>query len=102
MPADDEILADRYRFTMDYLRDHGYEHYEISSFALPGARSVHNSRYWSHHNYLGFGPSAHSFWRFLSVTGKAALCFATSSPRTRHITPFQISPSAWTWGPDVS
>ena len=62
VPADDGLLADRYRFTMDFLKDHGYEHYEISSFALPGARSVHNSRYWSHHNYLGFGPSAHSFW----------------------------------------
>lgn len=62
VPASDEDLAERYRFTIDYLRAHGYEHYEISSFALPGARSVHNSRYWSHRNYLGFGPSAHSFW----------------------------------------
>lgn len=59
---DEDVLAERYAFTMDYLRSLGYEHYEISSFARPGFRSVHNSRYWDHHNYLGFGPSAHSFW----------------------------------------
>ncbi|MDX1548867.1 MAG: coproporphyrinogen III oxidase family protein, partial [Rhodothermales bacterium] len=61
-PADDDAVADRYQFTMDYLRAHGYEHYEISSFALPGRRAVHNQRYWEHANYLGLGPSAHAFW----------------------------------------
>ena len=59
---DEDVLADRYAFTMEYLAEAGYEHYEISSFARPGFRSVHNTRYWDHHNYLGFGPSAHSFW----------------------------------------
>ncbi|HYE57947.1 MAG TPA: radical SAM family heme chaperone HemW [Rhodothermales bacterium] len=62
VPADDETMAVRYRFTMDYLRAHGYEHYEISAFAKPGRRAVHNARYWTHANYLGVGPSAHSFW----------------------------------------
>src|SRR5690625_7322114 len=47
---------------MDYLRERGYEHYEISSFARPGMRSQHNHAYWFHTNYIGFGPSAHSFW----------------------------------------
>jgi oxygen-independent coproporphyrinogen-3 oxidase len=62
IPADDDTMTDRYRFTMDYLREHGYEHYEVSSFARPGARALHNHNYWNHSNYLGFGPSAHSFW----------------------------------------
>lgn len=62
VPTPEEELADRYRFTMDYLRDRGYAHYEISSFARPGFEAVHNARYWEHANYLGFGPSAHSFW----------------------------------------
>jgi oxygen-independent coproporphyrinogen-3 oxidase len=69
MVRDEEIAAveedaagDQYRFTMDYLSSAGYEHYEISSFALPGKRAVHNQAYWAHKNYLGFGPSAHSFW----------------------------------------
>lgn len=61
-PTPEEELEDRYRFTMDFLKEHGYEHYEISSFAKPGARSQHNQTYWNHQNYLGFGPSAHSFW----------------------------------------
>lgn len=63
LPApDDDVMAERYRLTMDFLGARGYEHYEISSFARPGFRAVHNAAYWEHANYLGFGPSAHSFW----------------------------------------
>ncbi|NND70706.1 MAG: radical SAM family heme chaperone HemW [Rhodothermales bacterium] len=58
----EEDHADQFRFTIGYMVDAGYEHYEISSFAKPGHRAVHNHAYWSHTNYLGFGPSAHSFW----------------------------------------
>jgi oxygen-independent coproporphyrinogen-3 oxidase len=61
-PTGDEEIEELYRFTMNFLRDHGYEHYEISSFARPGVRSKHNQTYWDHRNYLGVGPSAHSFW----------------------------------------
>lgn len=61
-PAPEESVSELYQFTMDYLRQHGYEHYEISSFSKPGRRAEHNQLYWSHANYLGFGPSAHSFW----------------------------------------
>lgn len=60
--SDDETTAQRYQFTMDYLREQGYAHYEISSFARSGFRAVHNQRYWEHANYLGVGPSAHAFW----------------------------------------
>ncbi len=61
-PTPDEAMADLYRFTMDYLRQEGFEHYEISSFARPGQRAVHNALYWTHASYIGIGPSAHSFW----------------------------------------
>jgi oxygen-independent coproporphyrinogen-3 oxidase len=46
---------------IETLETAGYEHYEISSFAIPGNRSRHNSAYWHSKKYLGLGPSAHSF-----------------------------------------
>jgi oxygen-independent coproporphyrinogen-3 oxidase len=46
---------------MDWMDQAGYEHYEISNFALPGHRSRHNSAYWEGVPYLGLGPSAHSY-----------------------------------------
>jgi oxygen-independent coproporphyrinogen-3 oxidase len=42
----------------DALEQAGYEQYEVSNFALPGKRSLHNIRYWRMENWLGLGPSA--------------------------------------------
>ena len=39
----------------------GFIQYEISNFGKPGYFSIHNSNYWKQINYLGLGPSAHSF-----------------------------------------
>lgn len=61
-PLAPERDAELYEFTIRFLESHGYEQYEVSNFCKPGFRSKHNSRYWDHGNYLGFGPSAHSFW----------------------------------------
>ena len=61
-PVSDEHAADQFQQAIDILTSMGYEHYEISNFALPGHRAKHNTRYWQHTNYLGVGPSAHSFW----------------------------------------
>jgi len=58
-----ESEAELYAGTIEFLERSGFEHYEVSSYAMPGFRSRHNSAYWTHANYLGFGPSAHSFWK---------------------------------------
>jgi oxygen-independent coproporphyrinogen-3 oxidase len=56
-----EDQARQFLLLMEWLGQAGYEHYEISNFALPGMRSRHNSSYWQGRRYLGLGPSAHSF-----------------------------------------
>jgi oxygen-independent coproporphyrinogen-3 oxidase len=60
IPADDAI-ADFYESACARLAGAGYEHYEISNWALPGRRSRHNLKYWRREPYLGFGAGAHSF-----------------------------------------
>ncbi len=59
--VDPDLQARQYLQLMAAMEEAGYEHYEISSFALPGGRSRHNSSYWKGIPYFGFGPSAHSF-----------------------------------------
>lgn len=58
---DEESYAAEYRLAVDTLRARGFEHYEVSNFAVPGRRSRHNTAYWTGANYLGLGPGAHSF-----------------------------------------
>lgn len=60
-PVSHEDQARQFLIMTDFLAAAGYEHYEISNFALPGMRSSHNSSYWSGEKYIGLGPSAHSF-----------------------------------------
>jgi len=60
-PVDTDKQASQFLLLMQWLRGAGYEHYEVSNFAKPGFRSRHNSSYWKGDQYLGIGPSAHSF-----------------------------------------
>ncbi len=53
-----EVEAEMYRATIDTLTDHGYQHYEISSFAKPRCAAKHNLVYWDNHSYIGMGPGA--------------------------------------------
>lgn len=57
----EELSEQMFMILIKKLADAGYDHYEISNFALPGFRSRHNSSYWLQKPYIGLGPSAHSY-----------------------------------------
>ena len=58
----DEMCSEsHYLIVHKALTEAGYEHYEVSNYALAGRRSKHNSSYWQGVEYLGIGPGAHSF-----------------------------------------
>ncbi|HVG15039.1 MAG TPA: radical SAM family heme chaperone HemW, partial [Chitinophagaceae bacterium] len=59
--VDADKQARHFTLLMRHLKEKGYEHYEVSNFALPQFRSRHNSSYWKGEKYLGLGPSAHSY-----------------------------------------
>lgn len=59
-PKEEEQNREFY-YMIDFLKDHGFDHYEVSNFAKPGFHSRHNSAYWKYQEYLGIGPSAHSY-----------------------------------------
>ena len=67
-PADEETERSMYYHLADRLADAGYEHYEISNFALLSGgqavspfRSRHNSGYWHDVPYVGLGAGAHEY-----------------------------------------
>ena len=57
---DEDASASMFREASATLRDAGYEHYEVSSYAKPGARCKHNQIYWENGSWYGFGMSATS------------------------------------------
>jgi len=59
---EDEEVSRHFDLVESMLTEAGIFRYEVSNFAKPGSEAVHNSNYWTHQNYLGLGPGAHSFW----------------------------------------
>ncbi len=58
--SDDEV-ADIYEKTVEYLKEKGFDRYEVSNFAMGGCYSRHNMNYWQRGEYIGVGVSASSF-----------------------------------------
>ncbi|MBR6872181.1 MAG: radical SAM family heme chaperone HemW [Ruminococcus sp.] len=59
----DDELAQLYLDTVSICECYGFKQYEISNFAKNGLVSRHNLKYWTGEDYIGFGPSAHSFFK---------------------------------------
>jgi oxygen-independent coproporphyrinogen-3 oxidase len=60
-PPDPDVAADMYEWSVAELARSGFEHYEISNWARPGHRSMHNQVYWTDRDYLGLGAGAHGY-----------------------------------------
>jgi len=70
LPPDPDLAADQYTLACEQLAAAGYEHYEISNWALPGYACAHNLTYWRNGEYLGLGAGAHGHaagWRYQIV-----------------------------------
>lgn len=65
-PVDDDTILQMYSLLCDMSREAGYDHYEISNFALPGHKSRHNSAYWDMSPYIGLVPGRTASTAFLS------------------------------------
>ena len=61
-----------YNYTLKYLREQGYDRYEVSNFCKPNMECKHNYNIWNMSEYLGFGAGAHSYFdgvRYSNVLG---------------------------------
>ncbi len=81
LPNEEASLA-MYNSAIERLTNFGLEQYEISAFAKPGFHSKHNTGYWTARPFLGFGPSAFSYWqgkRFRNIAHLGKYCRALKS-----------------------
>lgn len=60
LPLEEE-QDEEFKYMVQFLKEQGFDHYEISNFGKKGFHSKHNSAYWKQQEYLGIGPSAHSY-----------------------------------------
>jgi oxygen-independent coproporphyrinogen III oxidase len=58
---DEEKSNLQFEYLIEKLTKAGFDHYEISNFGKPGKHAIHNTNYWKGKDYLGLGPSAHSY-----------------------------------------
>lgn len=92
--ADEDTVLAMYDSLVDSLSSAGFEHYEISNFALPGFHSRHNSNYWRTVPYIGLGPGAHSYdgraTRRCNLPDLAAYCAAATPYEEERLTPDEL------------
>lgn len=94
----EDVFEDQFLASHDAFTSAGFDHYEVSNFALPGQRSRHNSAYWQRQPYIGVGPSAHEFdgsarrWNIAPYTSWLARVASGADPVSgcETLTPDQI------------
>lgn len=59
---DDEWVGREYLEVSEYLRSRGFNHYEVSNFALPDFESKHNIRYWKGESVAALGPTGTGYF----------------------------------------
>ena len=57
-----EVSLNMLQMAIQHLKNKGFERYEISAFCKNDLYSRHNTGYWIGRPFLGFGPSAFSYW----------------------------------------
>jgi len=60
---DEEEVIDHFRSAVEFLKENNFNHYEISNFSKKGYECRHNLKYWKRDDYIGLGPSSHSYFR---------------------------------------
>jgi oxygen-independent coproporphyrinogen-3 oxidase len=81
---DESTEGRMYELTMGFLEKNGYKHYEISNYARLGFECKHNLKYWNSEEYIGFGPSAHSYLggsRWWNISSLSSYLFSLSNDR---------------------
>lgn len=85
LPSEDEE-REIYWFLVDTLKSAGYDHYEISNFALENYKARHNTKYWLGEEYIGIGAGAHSYFEGKRYENSADVLEYIKNPHQRHNT----------------
>ena len=72
-PVEDELDREMYHYAIQYLKEHGLNHYELSNFSVPSFECKHNLIYWQEREYIGLGAGAHSFLNNKRFSNEAKL-----------------------------
>lgn len=92
LPENDE-QAQMYITAVNFLADKGYEHYEISNFALKGYESKHNLNYWNNEHYYGFGVAASGYEGNIRYTNKKEIDKYIQNPKIKEFSE-EVTPQA--------
>jgi oxygen-independent coproporphyrinogen-3 oxidase len=94
--VDPDLEADMYELAIDTLAAAGYQQYEISNFARPGAECRHNLTYWRNEPYLGIGPAAAGYvdgLRYKNVADTDAYICAINAGETPYCEQEHLDPA---------